>query len=429
MAVANPTFKAGAQMSGHLLGGRKAAVIAKVRISDIEFNPLNVYGILKRKERIDWLKESWQLHRRFINHPIVCPKPGGKYLCITGEGRLIALEELGQKHAFCEIYRGLTHEEAMRILGEDNAVQRMDVPTARAIESYWVYRDVLKESQDPEYALEYAKNVYVGGSIFESYYIRPGWLLAHSRIVRGLMERAGPRRENLHEIEHERQPLIHAKLYMLEFIAKPFDPLLDYDYLAPPPDEDVDSFDKLLERLMRHPDVRRLRKPAFVAQFREPVAEAALSRAERLAEEAVTLREQVERSGLDMDGVVSAVVRAGGPGRRGRHRTTQEAVAAAGAAASQLLTSMDGAEAETAMASLFAVAVDGRGLDPKGRLSSSNRGPNGGSGGSPGAVEAVARLIAIEGALSRLARIPRLPERTQEDILNLHRRVVDLIYD
>jgi hypothetical protein len=267
------------------LAGKRAS-IKEIPLDKIEFNPKNVVGALKNREAIEWLKNSLQMCGRYINHPIVTPRPRqGKWLCVAGESRIMALRELKDERFEkypCIVLEGLNEEEAMAILALDNALNRYSPPIARAIEAYWLYRDTAKKTQNHEEALRYTSNVYRSAQHVQSHYVLPGWLLAHSHIIQGFMEKIGPEREYMDRYAVEQQRFIAVRLYMLGFIARPFLVIDPNNYLYEPDSEDLEGFDRLLSETIEVAQDEDIKKEEFELKLYRSVMDEMMARARRL---------------------------------------------------------------------------------------------------------------------------------------------------
>jgi hypothetical protein len=277
----------------------KRASIRDIPLNTIEFNPKNVVGALKNREAIEWLKNSLKLCGRYINHPIVTSRPRqGKHLCVAGESRIIALRELGYSKYPCLILEGLSEEEAMAFLALDNALNRYSPPIARAIEAYWLYKDTAKKEQDYDEALRYTSNVYRSIQHVQSHYVLPGWLLAHSQIIQGFMEKIGPEREYIDQYITEQQRFIAVRLHMLGFIARPFLVIELKDYLYEPDPEDLEGFDRLLAETIEVAQEEGIKKEEFELKLCRPVIDEMMARARRLEDLAYQTKDTNRIAGI-----------------------------------------------------------------------------------------------------------------------------------
>lgn len=274
--------------------------VQRIAIDQIDFNPYNVYGILKDPDFLGWLGRSFSGSQRYINPPIVCPKRGepGRYLCIAGEGRIIAASKYVDEIP-CYVWEEMDAHRAMRVLAEDNATQAMRVPLARANEAYWLYRVILVDSQDHETAMEYVRVTYHSRQHVYEKLIVPGWLLAptHSRVITELMDRAGPRREHLQSIQREQAQLLLMKQIQMYALALPFWPVFYKDLLQAPPREEQAEFDALL-RYCLDQELMGLEGPEFMRAIRDRLRKAMEGRAERLIERAMQTEDVTVRRAI-----------------------------------------------------------------------------------------------------------------------------------
>lgn len=256
-----------------------------VPIDQIRFNPLNFYGIFKRSQRIDWLRDAYERRGRFINEPIVAIDSDSSYLCICGEGRIRSIEGTTDK-VYCLVLDGLSEEQSMAILAEDNATQVAEVRPARAIESYFLYLDVLRTSHSADHAIRYVSVTYANTQSVKHTQVIPGWLMAHSSYLWWLMERAGYDRHNLDDIALEREQFISMPVYALREIARPFWPVRDSELLSAPDERDVVNFDGLIQEYVEN-EMTSLSEDEFLKQCRNALANAVQERVDRLYERAV----------------------------------------------------------------------------------------------------------------------------------------------
>ena len=256
---------------------------AVVKIHQIVFNRLNRYGILKKEERLQWLTDILHVSKQFLNPPIVSVRPDGTYLCVAGEGRIIAAERAGMESILVHTIEGLSEEEAMAVLAEDNATQRVDVYPARANEAYFLWKAAAKRTRDLDYATRYVGATYIAPNTAWQGYVLPGWFIAHSKFMDQLMERGGPRRENLADIEFERQQLINMRQFALKLLASPLQPLSPEELLHPPHPDDLAIFDDLLSTFV-YRELSELTATELQRALRRELREATLKRAEHLAQ-------------------------------------------------------------------------------------------------------------------------------------------------
>lgn len=274
-------------------------VLQEVSLDRIFFNKLNFAAILKPSLKLRSLKANLRICGDYNNAPLIAnhPEHPDRFLCVAGEARILAALEEGRKTLPCVVLGGLSEEEAMLILANDNLDHKLECIPARVNEAYWAFRNLAPRVKDVQATLR----VVAWGLLLETRsaardrYIYPGWYFGHSKFMAELVELAGPRRENLELIAFEREQLMKMKLYVPSTFLKILAPPDLAACLHPPHEDDIEIFDQLLSNFI-YRELGDATEPEFLERMRAELRKATLNRAESL----------VKR---DEDGVVSRIRR------------------------------------------------------------------------------------------------------------------------
>lgn len=288
-------------MAERLMGLRVS--MDEVPVRDINFNRLNIRGILRSPEQIERIAESVRsvglIHNPAISQTVMGP------LIVAGECRVLAHQWLvaqgfdQYKTVLCKVFEGINEEFAMKILAEENLSHGTKVPAATANEVYWHYRVDFAASKNHKLAVEKTQGIWGSRNYVFSALIVPGWLAYHCPTVQKLQQAMGPKREHITEdwTQETSANLRKMRLGWLYRIAMPFRPLAPEELLQPPPDDVLGMFELLLEEAfdMVKRGVRGKTAELALEELVLPIRKERLEKLEQEEQENPAISRRIER--------------------------------------------------------------------------------------------------------------------------------------